>query len=144
MKKWRALLFLLGAVLYVILPWDLDYIPFVGRIDDLVLFLLALAYYWRQARTSSRPSAGGAGGRARSDSVRGDGKSDGEENGDPYRVLGVQKSDSDETIKRAYRDALTKYHPDRVQHLGEEFRQIAARRTVAINRAFEEIGKERG
>ena len=30
----------------------------------------------------------------------------------PYRVLGVNESDSDETIKQAYRELARKYHPD--------------------------------
>ena len=31
---------------------------------------------------------------------------------DPYKVLGVSPTDSDDTIKRAYRDLARKYHPD--------------------------------
>lgn len=33
---------------------------------------------------------------------------------DPYSVLGVGRSASDDEIKRAYRKAALKYHPDKV------------------------------
>ena len=31
---------------------------------------------------------------------------------DPYKVLGVSPSASDDEVKRAYRDLARKYHPD--------------------------------
>ena len=32
---------------------------------------------------------------------------------DPYKVLGVQPTDTDEQIKAAYRALVKRYHPDR-------------------------------
>jgi DnaJ like chaperone protein len=63
---------------------------------------------------------------------------------DPYALLGAGKGEGEAAIKKAYRSILGKYHPDRVQHLGEEFRRMAAEKTIAINRAYERIKKERG
>jgi DnaJ like chaperone protein len=36
-----------------------------------------------------------------------------------------------------------KYHPDKVNHLGEEFRKIADEKFKKVNEAYEKIKKER-
>ena len=38
--------------------------------------------------------------------------------GGAYKILEVQKSDSDQKIKSAYRELAKKHHPDKAQHLG--------------------------
>ncbi len=35
---------------------------------------------------------------------------------DPYKVLGISSSASDEEVKKAYRDLARKYHPDHYQN----------------------------
>ena len=35
---------------------------------------------------------------------------------DPYQVLGIAESASDEEVKRAYRELARKYHPDNYQY----------------------------
>ncbi|MDR0367743.1 MAG: TerB family tellurite resistance protein, partial [Bacteroidales bacterium] len=42
-----------------------------------------------------------------------------------YAILGVKSSDSNETIKAAYRRLAVTNHPDKVQHLGETARKEA-------------------
>jgi DnaJ like chaperone protein len=54
----------------------------------------------------------------------------------------VEKDASEEQVRKAYRDLVARYHPDRLHHLGEEFRLMAARKTVALNRAYAEIMDE--
>ena len=44
-----------------------------------------------------------------------------------------------EEIKAAYREMMSKYHPDKVAHLGEEFQEIAKAKTKAINQAYETL-----
>ncbi len=65
-------------------------------------------------------------------------------NGRAYEVLGVDPDASDEEIKRAYRELAKKYHPDRVAHLGEEFRELAHRKFLEIQEAYDRIRSERG
>ena len=35
---------------------------------------------------------------------------------DPYSVLGISQSASDDEVKKAYRDLARKYHPDNYQN----------------------------
>lgn len=58
---------------------------------------------------------------------------------DPHAVLGIARSATRQQIRQAYLALLKKYHPDRVAHLGEEFRAMAEQRTRAINRAYETL-----
>ena len=140
-----ATLLILLALLYVIFPWDLDFVPVVGRIDDLIVVLLAISSYWKKKKIID--NMGGAGPRREGPAEEPDqeGGAGGERHeGDPYQLLGVDPGDDERTIKKAYRELLGKYHPDRVQHLGEEFREMAARRTRALTRAWQMIRESRG
>jgi len=60
-----------------------------------------------------------------------------------YRILEVERSATDEELKKAYRRMALKYHPDKVSHLGEEFRKTAEEKFKAVNEAWENIKKER-
>ena len=61
-----------------------------------------------------------------------------------YKILEVSKSSSDDDIKKAYRKMARKYHPDRVQHLGEEHLQGAKEKFQKVQEAYEKIKTERG
>jgi DnaJ like chaperone protein len=56
-----------------------------------------------------------------------------------YAVLGLKRGASKEEIKKAYKDASKKYHPDKVYHLGEEFREVAEEKMRAINKAYQAL-----
>jgi DnaJ like chaperone protein len=60
-----------------------------------------------------------------------------------YRVLEVERTATEEELKAAYRRMALKYHPDKVSHLGEDFRKSAEEKFKAVNEAWEKIKKER-
>ena len=59
-----------------------------------------------------------------------------------YAVLGLDKGATMDEIKKAYRKLSMKYHPDKVRHLGEEFRTIAEQKMKEINAAYDYFKKE--
>ena len=62
-----------------------------------------------------------------------------------YQALGVQPSDSDKDIKRAYRKLMSKYHPDKLmgQGLPEDMIKDATERSQEIRTAYELIKSNR-
>lgn len=61
-----------------------------------------------------------------------------------YKILEIDKSVSDDEVKRAYRRMAKKYHPDRVIHLGEEHQEGAEEKFRQVQEAYEYIQNERG
>jgi hypothetical protein len=53
-----------------------------------------------------------------------------------YELLGVADSVPADEIKRAFRREIARYHPDKVQHLGTEFQDIAAVRASELTEAY--------
>lgn len=53
-----------------------------------------------------------------------------------YSLLGVDPSAPPDEIKRAFRREVARYHPDKVQHLGAEFQEIATGRAAALTEAY--------
>jgi len=60
-----------------------------------------------------------------------------------YKILEIEPSATDDEVKKAYRRMAMKYHPDKVGHLGEEFRKSADEKFKKVNEAYERIKKER-
>jgi DnaJ-domain-containing protein 1 len=137
------LLIIIGFI-YVLSPYDIlpDFIVGWGWIDD-IIFLYALwrlfkylrqrssSYqnYYYQSRQSFEQNQGSSEKQTHTQN-----SSD-----DPYTILNVPRDASPEEIKKAYRELANKYHPDKVVHLGDEFRELAEKRFKEIEEAYRKL-----
>jgi DnaJ like chaperone protein len=144
---WKIILLIL-ALIYVLSPYDLlpDMVIGWGWIDDLVI----LGFLWRyfhllkkQKRYQSgkhtdsgrsyKDTAGENSSRSKTN------KQDSADFLNPYEILGIESDSSQDDIKRAYRQLAGKYHPDKVAHLGDEFKVLAEKRFKKIQQAYQEL-----
>jgi len=127
------------ALLYVLSPYDLFpdfYAIGWGWLDDLIL----LGLLWRYWNSLSKKQFEGSN-RSSQKKPR-DAGSEFEEMDrpkDPYKVLNISRNASSEEIKKAYRQLANKYHPDKVLHLGEEFRKLAEKHFKEVEEAYREL-----
>ena len=139
----KYLLIILGLI-YVLSPYDIvpDFLVGWGWLDDIIV----LFFLWRflknllqkQSDTQSFYHQN------RQSFERNNGFSEKERHtadspDDPYNVLNVPRGASPEEIKKAYRELANKYHPDKVLHLGDEFRELAEKRFKEIEKAYREL-----
>ena len=61
-----------------------------------------------------------------------------------YKILEIEPTSSDEEVKKAFRRMAMKYHPDKVSHLGEDFKKVAHEKFRKVQEAYDRIKKERG
>lgn len=64
---------------------------------------------------------------------------------DAYKALGVNKANSDQEVKRAYKKLMSQYHPDKLigQGLPEEMIDVATEKAQEIQAAYAVIKKSR-
>lgn len=62
-------------------------------------------------------------------------------NRDPYEILGVDPSASDEEIKQKHRELVKKYHPDKYHN--NPLEDLAEEKLQEINEAYDTIVKQR-
>lgn len=61
----------------------------------------------------------------------------------PFKILEITDSASDDEVKKAYRQMALKYHPDKVIDLGEEHQNAAKEKFQKVQDAYERIKKQR-
>ena len=60
---------------------------------------------------------------------------------DPYQILNIPPTATDEEVKRAYRDLARKYHPD--NYHDNPLADLAQEKMKEINEAYDQIQKHR-
>ena len=53
-----------------------------------------------------------------------------------YQLLDIAQTATADEVKRAFRQQIARYHPDKVQHLGKEFQAMAADRAAELTEAY--------
>ncbi|MBP2833142.1 TerB family tellurite resistance protein [Aquimarina sp. U1-2] len=61
-----------------------------------------------------------------------------------YKILEIEKTASDAEVKKAFRIMAKKYHPDKLQHMDEVYRKGAKEKFQEVQKAYDQIKKERG
>ncbi|WP_457552452.1 DnaJ domain-containing protein [Desulfobacula sp.] len=59
----------------------------------------------------------------------------------PYEILGINPNASKNEIKAAYKEGIKRYHPDKLSHLGEEFSNLANKKFIEIQTAYDFLMK---
>lgn len=60
-----------------------------------------------------------------------------------YKILEIESTATNDEVKKAYRRMAMKYHPDKVSYLGNDFQKAAKDKFQKVNKAYEEIKKQR-
>ncbi len=138
----RLLLTILG-ISYAVCPFDFfpDFFPGVGWIDDILVLGLLWWFFYRSRsrRPGYEQGASESGEPFRQEKERPHREEQTPGRKDPYTVLGVNRGASQNEIKKAYLELANRYHPDKVVHLGEEFREMAEMRFKEIQGAYQEL-----
>ena len=134
-------------ILYIISPYDLlpDFFAGLGWIDDLIILgaLYWYHFYYRPAKAKARYESTyrqeGQGSQSKTYNENHAQKDERFSSRDPYTILGVSRGASADEIKSAYRKLANKYHPDKVDHLGEEFKELAEKKFKDIQEAYQKL-----
>lgn len=130
-------LWIILLIIYILSPLDAH--PLF--LDDLIASGILL---WLLYRDPGRQERGGY--RASREQTREESpqtKADALTLEDAYRILGVTPDTPLQEVKRAYKEKISKSHPDKVSHLGEELRDKAAEVTLRLNTAMRMIRNSR-
>ncbi len=132
--KWVLIIL---ALAYLLNPFDLlpDFVVGAGWLDDLAV-VGGLGYLLYRMGYRGFPFGGGRPEGADTESPPSEAEVGMD---DPRKILGVGPEADQREIRNAYRRLAAKYHPDKVAHLGEEFRHLADTKFKMIQAAYEAL-----
>lgn len=145
----KKIILTLMAAVYALSPYDIlpDFLLGWGWLDDIIILYLLWRYVYAPAKKTWEYSGGNEQGQR---SYQENTSSSGRQNergysqpDNPYAVLGIGRDATDEDIQKAYKALANKYHPDKVQHLGEEFQELAEKRFKKIQHSYQILMKEK-
>lgn len=158
MKLYFRIILILLGIAYLISPVDIipDFlVPFLGFIDDglvmaVIYYLIRYgtlpAFFFRKQKPFQKP--------LNQDFYHSDSKTQNSDSTEkkesskqstpktPHDILGIHPGASKKEIIAAYKDAIKKYHPDKLSHLGEEFSNLANKKFLEIQEAYDTLMKQ--
>ena len=157
MNPYFKIFLIIFAVLYLLSPLDIIpdlLLPFVGWIDDGVV--IGVIYYlirygrlpnflfkkqgFSKQSPNQKTSDFASDKKNRQASGPGSEKSESSKTiQTPYEILGIDPKASKKEIQSAYREAIKKYHPDKLSYLGEEFSSLANKKFKEIQNAYDTL-----
>lgn len=128
--KW---FYLLLALVYLISPYDIlpDFLGLPGRLDDIAVLIYVYWKYFRETKPSSKDEAIDAE----------FSKVENKKEKDPFSVFELSPSATREEIDAQYKNLMSKYHPDKVNHLGADLQKVAHEKTLEIKAAYDNLIK---
>lgn len=135
MTKLLNYIWIILLAVYIISPIDASPLFFDDLIAAAVLFYLVYKNSKQQQRSSDYDRQSHTGYQSQQNNTSGP---QGQLTLDKaYRILGVSADSSMDEINRAYKEKMTKTHPDKVSHLSEQLQERAKELTLELGEAYE-------
>lgn len=141
MKNLLNYLWIILLAIYIISPFDAHPLFF----DDLIAAGILLYILYRNSRGKQQQNnnnyyhqTGSAHQAGQNHESRGPVTLD-----EAYKTLGVSSSADWDEISKAYKEKMSKSHPDKVSHLSIELQERAQELALKINEAFDMIRRQR-
>lgn len=125
---------LILALVYFVFPLDLipDIFGPIGRLDDLAILLFVAWRAWK----------GNTKGATERNSLSPEEPHNQPTPQSPLEVFDLPKTVSREEIERRYKELALLYHPDRVEHLGDDLKKLAHEKMIQIQVAYQQLLKD--